>query len=359
MKPVVAIAAVLPAASALRPRRLQNSMPMDPGLPLTELPIPSPGYPPCNICGEGGVITNPGAVLQIDGIIEGKTCAEFDTDGENGLISESECVLLPLETIFACDCQFDGIDPVPPPPPPPSQESCSCSPRDFTFQLQLDRDCDTNTINGSPGVEIAVCNRRGGAGVTDFSTLEIVDIQFLELNGLTVINQNDTFTNTSLVSGDTFSFPSISGLLSPGTPIGEQAQYFPTEVTLSLEGKVKDDDGNEVAVRNQVAWSYTEDCNILPISVGQSIGWVDIVSRTHRLSFFTFFIITLLTEYLTLYSYLSVNSNNRLGKKTLHQTFAQQLVLSHLQQQLLLLQPQKQLQPRKQPLPVRPQRLIL
>ena len=283
MKPVVAIVAVLPVASALRPRRLQSSMSMDP------LPISSPGYPPCNICGEGGVITNPDVVLQIDGIIEGKTCAEFDIDGENGLISESECVLLPLETTFACDCQFDEIDPVPPPPPPTSaQDNCSCSPRDFTFQLQLDRDCDTNTINGSPGVEIAVCNRRGGAGVTDFSTLEIVDIQFLELNGLTVINQNDTFTNTSLVSGDTFSFPSISNMLSPGTTIGEQAQYYPTEVTLSLEGKVKDDDGNEVTVRNQVAWRYTEDCNILPISVGQSIGWVDIVSRTHPLLLYVF-----------------------------------------------------------------------
>ena len=207
MKPVVAIiAAIVPVASARRPRRLQNSMSMDPGLPLTDLPIPR----------------------------------------------------------------------------------CSCSPRDFTFQLQLDRDCDTNTINGSPGVEIAVCNRRGGVGVTDFSTLEIVDIQWLELNGLTVINQNDTFTNTSLVSGDTFSFPSISGLLDPDLPIEEQAQYYPTEVTLSLEGKVKDDDGNEVTVRNQVAWRYTEDCNSLPISVGQSIGWVDIVSRTHPLLFYVF-----------------------------------------------------------------------
>ena len=55
MKPVVAIAAIIPAASALRPRRLQSSMSMD------VLPISSPGYPPCNICGEGGVITNPSA----------------------------------------------------------------------------------------------------------------------------------------------------------------------------------------------------------------------------------------------------------------------------------------------------------
>eukprot|EP00986_Skeletonema_menzelii_P004477 scaffold1527_cov145-Skeletonema_menzelii.AAC.11 len=249
MKPFVAIAAILPVASAaLRTRRLQNSMSIvvdDPGLPLTDLPIPSPGFPPCNICGEGGVITNPDAVLQIAGITQVKTCAEFDTDGENGLISETECDLLPLVTTTVCDCQYP-LDPVP--PPPSSQDKCSCSPRDFTFQLQLDRNCDTNTISDSPGVEVAVCNIRGGAGAgdIDYSTFEIVDIQFLEFgSGLEVINQNDTFTNTSLSIGDTFSFPSISNMLSPDMPIEEQSQYFPTAVTLNMEGKVKDSDGNE------------------------------------------------------------------------------------------------------------------
>ena len=228
------------------------------------------------------MITNPDAVLQIAGIIQDKTCAEFDTDGENGLISETECDLLPLVTTTVCDCQYP-LDPVP--PPPSSQDKCSCSPRDFTFQLQLDRNCDTNTISDSPGVEVAVCNIRGGAGAgdIDYSTFEIVDIQFLEFgSGLEVINQNDTFTNTSLSIGDTFSFPSISNMLSPDMPIEEQSQYFPTAVTLNMEGKVKDSDGNEVTVRNQVAWRYTESCSDLPISVGQGIGWVDIVSRIRR-----------------------------------------------------------------------------
>ena len=191
-----------------------------------------------------------------------------------------------------------------------SQDNCSCSPRNFTFQLQLDRDCDTNTINGSPGVAIAVCTRRGGAGVTDFSTLEIVDIQFLELNGLTVINQNDTLTNTSLVSGDTFSFPSISNMLDPGLPLTEQTQYFPTEVILSLEGKVKDDDGNEVTVRNQLAWRYTKSCSYLPITVGQSIGWVEIVSKPQPfLLYSTFtFIYSVLCRLNTYFAFSLVNT---------------------------------------------------
>lgn len=260
MNLAIAIAALLPVASA-RPRRLQGS-----------------GFPVCNICGEGGEITNPDAVLQIPGIVQGKTCAEYATDGQNGLIKETACDLLPLVTVYVCDCQF----PTEPafPVPPTSSNSCSCSPRDFEFQLQLDRNCDTDTIQGTPGILEATCSVRGGAGDVDLSTLEVIDIQFLEFgSGLEVINQNDTFTNTSLANGDTFSFPSISNLLNPDMTIEEQLQYFPTGASLVMEGKAKDSDGNEVTVRNQVAWTYTKSCSDLPISVGQGIGWVDIVSR--------------------------------------------------------------------------------
>lgn len=290
MKPLVAVATLLPVASALRGGRLQNSD--DTGLPLTELPIPSPGFPPCNICGEGNVITNPDAVLQfafladaldIPGTIEDKTCLEFAADGQNGLIPEEDCALLPIITRTLCDCQSpsDPVETVPAALPALDQDTCSCSPRDFTFKLQLDRDCDTDTISGTAGVEVAVCNVRGGAGDIDFSTLEIVDIQFLEFGsaGLEVINQNDTYTNTSLVNGDTFTFPSISNMLSPDMSIEEQLQYYPTGVSLTMEGKAKDSLGNDLTVRNQVAWAYTESCGALPISVGQAIGWVDIVSR--------------------------------------------------------------------------------
>ena len=299
MKLAIAIAALLPvASSALRPRHLQGSISMDPGLPITgeDLPIPSPGFPPCNICGEGKEITNPDAVLQIPDIIEDKTCAEFATDGQNGLISESACSVLSLVTTYVCDCQ-SPTEPPPEPLPPPSSGTCSCSPRSITFQLQLDRNCDTDTISGSPGIEIAVCNVRGGAGDIDLSTLEIVDIQFLEFgSGLEVINQNDTFTNTSLANGATFSFPSISNMLNPAMTVEEQPQYFPTGASLIMEGKVTDNDGNEVTVRNQVAWTYTESCNDLPLSVGEGIGWMDIVSRLHtRLTFLLYSVAYLLT----------------------------------------------------------------
>jgi len=295
MKPVVTIAALLPVVSALGARRLRDStsnVTGDTGLPITEFPIPSPGFPRCNICGKEGEITNPTAVLQIPGITEDKTCIEFATDGKNGLISETDCVLLPLKTKTMCDCQSptDPVEAVPATLPATlpalGQDICSCSPRDFTFKLQLDSDCNTDTISGTPGIEVAVCNVRGGAGDIDFSTLEIVDIQFLEFGsaGLEVINQNDTYTNTSLVSGDTFTFPSISNMLSPDMSIEEQLQYFPTGVSLTMGGKAKDSDGNDVTVRNQVAWAYTESCGALPISVGQGIGWVDIVSRIHRVN---------------------------------------------------------------------------
>jgi len=171
-------------------------------------------------------------------------------------------------------------DPVP--PPPPSGDTCSCSPREFTFQLQLDRDCDTNTISGSPGISDAACNVRGGAGDVNMTTLEIESIQFLEFGygNVTVIDQTLTPYNPGLTTGDTFLQPSVSINLVPGVSIDEQLQYLPTGASLIIMGKAKDAGGNNVTVTNQVAWTYTNSCEDLPIQVGQAIGWVDVVANT-------------------------------------------------------------------------------
>ena len=70
--------------------------------------------PPCNICGDGGEITNPDAVLHIpDIVLQDKTCAEFAIDGQNGLISEMACDLLPSVTMYVCDCQVTSPSPLP------------------------------------------------------------------------------------------------------------------------------------------------------------------------------------------------------------------------------------------------------
>jgi hypothetical protein len=70
----------------------------------------STASPPCNTCGLGGEITNPDAVLQLDqfpDVIEGGiSCAELDVAGQNGLIPNAVCDLLPGIIVNVCDCQF-------------------------------------------------------------------------------------------------------------------------------------------------------------------------------------------------------------------------------------------------------------
>ena len=306
MKLRIAVSALLPGTSALTPRlrRLQSES--------------GNSFPSCNICGEGAISNNPDAVLQISGL-EGKTCAELATDGQDGHISEVICNLLPLAIADVCGC-LPVSDSQPPPSPTPSPDSCSCSPRDVTFQLQLNRNCSTDTISGAPGIAAAACNIRSGADEFDVSTLEISDIQFLEFGAdLEVLNQNDTFANTSLTNGETFSYPSISNMLNPDMAIEEQPQYFPIGASLILQGKAKDSSGNDVIVRNQVAWTYTKSCADLPISVGQSIGWVDIVSEYFFICSSTIF--CYMTE--TFFDMMvCAIINNRPTKKLLHQTFA-------------------------------------
>jgi hypothetical protein len=108
-------------------------------------------------------------------------------------------------------------------------------------------------------------------------------------------------------------------MLNPDMAIEEQLQYFPIGASLILQGKAKDSGGNDVIVRNQVAWTYTKSCADLPISVGQSIGWVDIVSEYFFICSSTIF--CYITE--TFFDMMvCAIINNRPTKKLLHQTFA-------------------------------------
>eukprot|EP00984_Skeletonema_dohrnii_P036532 scaffold37590_cov155-Skeletonema_dohrnii-CCMP3373.AAC.3 len=102
--------------------------------------------PPCNICGDGGEITNPDAVLHIPEIVQGdKTCAEFAIDGQNGLISETACDLLPSVTMYVCDCQVTSPSPLP--------STCQFCTDGITIK---DEDDDAGVDNG---FEYTMCQR--------------------------------------------------------------------------------------------------------------------------------------------------------------------------------------------------------
>lgn len=163
--------------------------------------------------------------------------------------------------------------------------SCVCSPLKYTFTINLSQNCDTDTFIYNDGIADTVCQILGNDGAE--TELTVFDIQFLQIDtsgSVLVINQDDTYTNVSLSSGDTVSFDSISAKLNPDDPLSEQLQYAPGGVLISLRAK---SEGSETIVTNRVSWMYTNSCDTLPTSVGDSIGWVTMVSSAQlELHFF-------------------------------------------------------------------------
>ena len=119
----------------------------------------------------------------------------------------------------------------------------------------------------------------------DDPVIEIVSIQFLEFDtsdDLTVINQDNTYANVSLASGKRIKFTSVSSFLDTTMPIDSQMDspsLVPGGASLILYGKTE----SGRVVRNRFFWSYTMDCENVPVTVGNKLGWVEVVSSLDRL----------------------------------------------------------------------------
>eukprot|EP00984_Skeletonema_dohrnii_P017075 scaffold7697_cov172-Skeletonema_dohrnii-CCMP3373.AAC.1 len=164
-------------------------------------------------------------------------------------------------------------------PTPSPVASCVCSPLSYTFTINLNQNCDTDTFIDNPGIGIGdtVCLVINDDDV-DFDTLEVIDVQFLQVDTsgkLIVINQDDTYNNVSLSTGDTITFDSVSAKLNPDEPLSSQLNYVPGGVLMSLRAK---SEGSETIVTNRVHLGYTNSCESLPTSVGDAIGWITLVS---------------------------------------------------------------------------------
>ncbi|KAL7544032.1 hypothetical protein ACHAXR_013455 [Thalassiosira sp. AJA248-18] len=113
--------------------------------------------------------------------------------------------------------------------------------------------------------------------------VEIVSVQFLEFDtsgDLTVINQDDSYADISLKSGDRLKFHSASSFLDTDIPLADQTSnpaLVPGGASLILYGKT----ASGVVVRNRFFWMYDMNCGRenAPVNVGDEIGWVTVVSN--------------------------------------------------------------------------------
>lgn len=210
---------------------------------------------------------------------------------------------------------------------------CSCSPTEFTFVLSLNQTCNDNDIEDNSGIDGSFCFTEEGVAVpeppppaaadpadgtrdalsslnmkatatTSGATIEyfgynedgpvrklqsdsdpvteIVSVQFLEFDtsgDLTVINQDDTYADVTLVDGDKLKFNSASSFLDTSLPLSEQMSnpaLVPGGASLILYGKT----ASGVVVRNRFFWMYDMNCGEenSPVKVDDEIGWIKVVS---------------------------------------------------------------------------------
>eukprot|EP00984_Skeletonema_dohrnii_P006993 scaffold2487_cov98-Skeletonema_dohrnii-CCMP3373.AAC.11 len=105
---------------------------------------------------------------------------------------------------------------------------------------------------------------------------QLTSAQFLEMDtssNMQIINQDDQYLNVTFPypSNIVLTFSSISNLLNPAIPLGDQMEYVPGGTFLILVGATA---SGEI-VRNRMMWTYTMGCGLEDYTVldGDVIGW--------------------------------------------------------------------------------------
>lgn len=165
-----------------------------------------------------------------------------------------------------------------------AQPACSCSPQELTFQVNLSGGCPVSITNVDPINNICYSSKDTGTnpGATpdlmpgnqnlDLIPTQIDSISYYELNdSLQVINQETVEVDGSV---DEVTFTSITSNLNPEEFLSEQAEYVVSAAVLVVTGKNAED----VSIKNTVSWKYDlEMCSAVPMAIGDTLGWVDMV----------------------------------------------------------------------------------
>ena len=277
---------------------------MPPANGTTASTTADPAAEMCSFCPGG--LPNPDLVLPTP---DADTCQEA-SDYALGLAADnSECDYVKGAEVMCCPASATTTTAAPA-GTVDAGAACSCSPAVYNFVIALGEDCSADTVSANPGIGQTFCfigtttasaERRlattvsleateNERSVTDAElqtirqvsmTAEIISVQFIEFDTsgeFIVINQDDTYSSVSLANGATVTYTSISSDLDATLPVSDQLDLVPGGMQLVIKAKVTDSTTGEVMiVDNRVAWTYTNECGVDPIEVGEGVAWVTLV----------------------------------------------------------------------------------
>lgn len=109
--------------------------------------------PPCEICGEGLVVTLVDVVVIIPGSSITPTCSELEQAGLDGQITTDQCPLAPLLVTSLCGCTPAGAPQPSPTPVPSSTAPTTAIPEGTSFPTATNSSC---FICGSEDIKISL-----------------------------------------------------------------------------------------------------------------------------------------------------------------------------------------------------------
>jgi hypothetical protein len=176
-----------------------------------------------------------------------------------------------------------------------AQPDCSCSPQAFTLKINLSGTCPASITNVDTSVDFCHVTKDDGTtpGVPteqfgfpsdrnfDEVPAEIESISYYELNeSLEAISQETIAVDDNV---NEVTFTSVAANLDPEEFLSEQTQNIVSAAFLVLSGK----NAEGISVKNTVTWQYDlRMCDKIPMAIGDTIGWVDVVGLKYAKSAF-------------------------------------------------------------------------
>jgi len=158
------------------------------------------------------------------------------------------------------------------------QPPCACSPRVILFNVDFSGVCPPEDISkgSTTGIGTSFCSITEDAFPGLPPSLDLVPVQVTNINifelGMDMTVMRQTFSTVDLVDGEPFSYLSFNSSDPSYDPIDD----IPGGLQVDVKGKNKL--GRDIT--NGFILKYTNRCDVVPFTPGDSIGWLNFTELT-------------------------------------------------------------------------------
>lgn len=156
-----------------------------------------------------------------------------------------------------------------------ARDVCSCAPLVYEWRMDFQRECVPRNIAVGPnqGIKEMVCSIESAPqsnATLNMTPIRVTAYQFIELDSMLTPLKSESTLDTNLKDGDLIEFASV---------VASDQSIIPGGFQVSLLGE------NSAQQQIVLKWlvRYSNICEEIPFSFGNSIGWMVYVSRIHSI----------------------------------------------------------------------------